>query len=309
MEKIGEDLYRIRVPLPGNPLKSVNCYVIADKPPVFVDVGMNMEACLNALRTAVERFGKPIVVATHMHADHLGVAGRIADVVLMSGEEIEVFRKFASGESWKRIVEFFIASGFPEDVARLALSLHPGVRFFAPPKEIREIELISAAGYEFEPIPTPGHTPGHVCLYERTERILLSGDHVLFDITPNIGYWENFNSLEAYIESLKMIRKLPVRVVYPGHREASSKLDERVEELLEHHERRLEEVIAAVDGKVNAWQVAQRISWDVDYGSWDDLPVTQKWFAMSETIAHLEYLADRGELRRVVDGGRVYYVK
>ncbi|MCS7121007.1 MAG: MBL fold metallo-hydrolase [Archaeoglobaceae archaeon] len=305
MEEVHEDIIRIKVPLPNNPLKEVNCYLIKD-PPILIDTGMNLETCYSTLKPVVEKFGKPTVVATHMHVDHLGLAGRICELVLMSEKEIEVFKKFTKKEEWIKLIKFFVSNGFPENLALEILSLHPGIRYFYPPRELKIVDLVSSSGYELEPLLTPGHTPGHLCLYEKREGILFSGDHVLFDITPNIGYWENFDSLKSYVESLKGLKKLKVKIVYPGHREASSSLKDRIDELLEHHKKRLEEVFNAVKSRKTAWQIAQEVSWDVGYKSWEEFPVTQKWFAVSETLAHLEYLADSGEIRKIIEE-KIYY--
>ncbi len=303
-----ENFYRIQVPLPQNPLKSVNCYLIRDDPPVLIDTGMNREECFEVIKEAINLFGKPRVVATHLHADHLGLAGRIADTVYMSEEEIKYLEKAKNLEFWVNTIKFYIASGFPTELAKLVSSAHPGVRFFAQPREVRRIvDPVNAGGYEFEVIVTPGHTPGHLCLYERSERVLISGDHVLFDVTPNIGWWLDFEDpLGAYIESLKKMRNLDARIVYPGHRKESKRLKERIDELIEHHRKRLEEVLSALNGKKTAWEVAQKVSWDIKFESWNRLPLMQKWFAVSETIAHLEHLVAVGEAERV-EGEMVYY--
>ncbi len=301
-------LHVFKIPLPGNPLKHVNCYLIEDNPPLLIDAGMNMEACYSAAKVIVERFGRPRVVATHLHADHLGLAGRIGREVLMGERDVECFEKFKRAEYWKDFVKFFISSGFPEDEAVKIFSQHPGIRYFHVPEDVKPLpDEIEAGEYSFKVIETPGHTPGHVCLYERSEGILISGDHVLFDITPNIGWWFDMDDpLASYIGSLKAIRDLRVKIVLPGHRNSSSELKGRVDEILEHHRRRLEEALEALDKEKTAWEVAQTISWDLE-GEWDSFPLMQKWFAVSETIAHLEHLVRLGKVERVERDGRIYY--
>ena len=66
---------------------------------------------------------------------------------------------------------------------------------------------------------TPGHIQGHICLYDEAKRILISGDHILYDIAPHIESWSYLvNSLEDYLASLEKVYDLPVEVVLPGHR-------------------------------------------------------------------------------------------
>ena len=153
-------------------------------------------------------------------------------------------------------------------------------------------------GYLFECIETPGHTPGHICLYESSKKVFICGDHILFDITPNITLSsEERNPLKEYLISLDKVYSLEVELVLPGHRSILSSQKERIQELKQHHQTRLEEVVSILaEGKQNAFQIASQMTWDISYKSWDLFPPAQKLFAFGEALAHLKYLEEEGEV-------------
>ena len=133
---------------------------------------------------------------------------------------------------------------------------------------------------------------------------MFTGDHVLFDISPNITSWlEMEDALGSYLDSLRAVRELPVRLALPGHR-GRGELAPRVGALLEHHARRLEELrtILRNEPGLTAYQAAGRMRWRIRASSWEDFPLAQKWFAVGECMAHLDYLRLRGLAARDWDG-------
>jgi len=151
-----------------------------------------------------------------------------------------------------------------------------------------------------------------MCLYEEGRKILFSGDHILFDITPNITRWPEFeDSLRNYLASLEKTHRLEVDLVLPGHRNIMKDHRNRIRQLQEHHKQRLHEVLQAVNaGEKTAWDVAPKISWDLVTPSWETFPAVQKWFAIGETIAHLKYLEQHGKIAcRRKDDRIVYSLK
>jgi glyoxylase-like metal-dependent hydrolase (beta-lactamase superfamily II) len=202
-------------------------------------------------------------------------------------------------------------NGFPEKELKEALEKHPGYRYsakgnvkFTAPTEGNVIDF---GDYRFKYVGTPGHTKGHTCLYEPDRKILVAGDHILLDITPNISLWDyEHNLLEEYITSLDKVYTLDVRLVLPGHRRIFGDCRKRIRELKEHHQARTEEVLSILEGgAMSAYQIASRMSWDIDCDSWDLFPVSQKWFATGEAIAHLKYLEEKGIIKRETSGHRI----
>ena len=104
------------------------------------------------------------------------------------------------------------------------------------------------------------------------------------------------------------MRALDVDLILPGHRRIWKSHKDRIAELKVHHHARLNEVIAALkDGDKTAYQIAPCIMWDIDYASWDDFPPQQKWFAVGETVAHVEYLEETSAVNRKIKNGRIVF--
>src|SRR5581483_524186 len=115
-----------------------------------------------------------------------------------------------------------------------------------PDHLMRDEEMLNLGAFDLSVMWTPGHSPGHACFYMASQELLLSGDHVLPTISPNVGLWPGSEEdpLGVYISSLKKLRGLAVKRVLPAHEYSFDDLDGRLDELEEHHEARLQEVLA-----------------------------------------------------------------
>jgi glyoxylase-like metal-dependent hydrolase (beta-lactamase superfamily II) len=318
IEEILTDLYRIELPLPRNPLKSINCYVIIGRHRnLIIDTGMNREECKAVLFPSIEKLGidlnKTDLFVTHLHADHFGLTGDLAsDSSKCYFSRAET--KIVKGERhWADLLDFFLANGFPEEELRKSMASHPG--YLYSPRRLVDItavddgQILEVDGFRLKCIETPGHSPGHMCLYDINKKILFSGDHILFDITPNISYWpEMGDSLREYLTSLEKVSKLDVSLVLPGHRRSWHNHQERIKELKKHHRVRLDEAVAALkQGDKTAYEVAPQITWKIEYTDWDKFPIVQKWFAVGETIAHLHYLVNDGVVKKNAVDGKIVF--
>ena len=318
-EEISPNLYRIEIPLPKNPLKALNSYLIKSRGRfLIIDTGMNREECMREMSSSLERLevdlNKTDFFITHLHTDHLGLVSSLAtdtSIVYFSQEDAATVN---SGRPW---YEFYLpvyrAHGFPEEELLKAVESHPASRYALKHRvefcTLNEGDTIEIGDYTFQCIETPGHSPGHMCLYETDKKILVTGDHILFDITPNITFWPQMgNSLKEYLASLEKLRPLDVNLALPGHRNIWNDHRKRIEELQEHHQGRLAEVLSALaDGGKTAFQVAPNITWDLDCSSWELFPIPQKWFAVGETIAHLKYLEEEGMVRTAMRENKILF--
>ncbi len=316
--EVAEGIYRLEVPLPGNPLKAVNSYVIKGRPRnLIIDTGMRRSECMEAMTEGLDALGVSASDAdffiTHFHADHLGLVSEIAAegaTIYMNRPDTE--RLLSKGWFESRFEVSASLHGFPEKDMREAIDRHParlyGVRLPLRFTPCADGDRIDINGYDFRCIEVPGHSFGHTCLYDERRKMLISGDHILADITPNLqGWFPDWNPLAEYLKSLDKVAGLDVELVLPGHRDVFCDMRGRIEELKKHHAHRAEEVLAALaEGPKTAYRVASEITWDIDCDSFDLFPLAQKWFALGETLAHLLYLEAEARVRREVrdDGGR-----
>ena len=166
---------------------------------------------------------------------------------------------------------------------------------------LHEGDVIEVGGFSLEVIDTPGHTFGHISLYDRKRALFIAGDHVLGDITPNIQAWsDEHDPLDQFLASLRKVSQLDVELCLPGHRSLIEDFAGRIEELDQHHADRAAETVAVLrGGPKNAYQTAAGMTWDIRAETWDDFPIMQRWFATGETIAHLRYLEDLERIARL----------
>jgi glyoxylase-like metal-dependent hydrolase (beta-lactamase superfamily II) len=163
----------------------------------------------------------------------------------------------------------------------------------------------------FEAIWTPGHSAGLICLYAAQTEVLISSDHVLQRISPHIsmGSQHDGDPLADYLRSLQTVRNLPTRTVLPGHGKPFTNLAERVDELIEHHQIRLQTILKALaSDKRTAYQVASLLPWRRSQHGWQQLSIFERMSAADETLAHLEYLANQEQIKKYHrDDGVVTY--
>ncbi len=323
MEEIMPNLYRIEIPLPRSPLKWLNSYLVKGEDRfLIIDTGFNTENCLKAMNDGLHQAGvdlhKTDIFITHLHVDHIGLAGTLAtgrsNVYFNEREAQKLNEQNRDWKAyWQRILDVYVANGFAADGALASLLSHPAQSYGLTRQMdftiVQDGDTIDMGNFSFRCVATPGHSPGHICLYEAQKKILVAGDHILFDITPNITYWVDMeDSLRQYLASLEKVNALDVELVLPGHRRLVHDLHGRIAELQEHHRARLHEVMVALgEGPKNILQIAPRISWDITAKTWEEFPPPQKWFAFGETLAHVKYLEGKGLVRHITQAGAITY--
>lgn len=322
VEQVLPNIYHIRVPLIGNPLKELNSYLIKDDGHnLLIDTGFRQEACRVALQSALDELGvrkeETDVLITHLHSDHSGMAD------LFSGEKRHIYISAIDRTIIEEAVlrnlnseqdDRFKAEGFSKRIVDLFADKSPA-RSMALPEGItnyfslQDGDVLEIAGYRLKAVLTPGHTPGHMCFWMEEQGAMFLGDHVLFDITPNITAWPGMpDALGSYLKSLKAIRAYDVEIPLPAHR-APGNFKDRIDQLLIHHERRLEEtmdILKANPGR-GAYDIASEMTWSIRCNSWEDFPMGQKWFAVGECMSHLDYLMVEGRVVREERDGKYHY--
>lgn len=313
IEKIQENLYRIEIPLPRLhhvALTTLNSYVItASEGNLIIDTGMDAEPCAMAMRSCLNELGVDLrrtdFFITHFHVDHLGLVESLAmntSEIYLSKLDVEKVRSVPGRDD---IINrgFAYAVGFPENELPRVTASHPGLLYRSNAQVTFTIpgdgDTIKAGHYTFVYVETPGHTKGHMCLYEPGKKLLIAGDHLLSDISTTIQLWcVDENPLQEYLASLEKVYGLDVDLVLPGHGDPFINCKERIGQLRHHHKRRVADLIS-IFGTVSKtpYQVASQTIWDMLCDSWHRFPAFQKWLATGEVMAHLKYLEGKGVVR------------
>lgn len=326
---VSEGVYALTIETPG-PLKTVNTYLLKDENDSYlVDTNWPTDMSIDHLghtpfsdpwslllglfeEAGVDPRTLKGIIITHAHADHMGYLPALQQLTgapaLLHSSEVKA-HSIRTGPWREAMGGWFRQHGAPVDIATKMVDNSP--TFQAIPlgtvRPLSDGEVITVGSMRWEIIWTPGHSPGHICLLERHKGILLSGDHVLPHDTPNIHAHPHLplNPLGSYIDSLRRVANLPVRLGLPGHGIVMDDFQGVVSNLISHHDVRFADVVRVLQsGHQNAFDVACAIPWVGRRMSLMQLAHRERWMAFSETIAHLQALEAQGIIKPVsLNGG------
>jgi glyoxylase-like metal-dependent hydrolase (beta-lactamase superfamily II) len=325
-EQVAPGVHRVPLPLPMDGLRAVNVYVLETPSGLTcIDAGWAIEVSRELLGEGLRRIGHDVrditrFLVTHAHRDHYTQA-------------VTVRREFGNatidlGVGDKPTLDLFNSGDLDRDptVARLRLGgafeiadgweeqfrgADPDLAMWELPDRWLDGEHeIDLGDRVLHAVPTPGHTAGHFVFADHERGVLFGGDHVLPTITPSVGFELVFaeNPLAAFLGSLRKVRELPDLVLLPAHGPVAPSSHARVDELLAHHDDRLEQCAAQVvpEGST-AHEVATRLTWTRHERAFTELDWFNGAMATMETMVHLDLLASKGRLARAeVDGTAVY---
>ncbi|MDF2680773.1 MAG: hypothetical protein K0R47_1963 [Brevibacillus sp.] len=244
------------------------------------------------------------ILVTHHHADHFGFAGEMQE---WTGAEVllpEVEQELAA-RAWTKagFRQFYQTTGLPdamidelqENVTALNQQILPVPTKIAA---LQEGDSFFLGELLFEAIKMPGHTSGHICLYNREEKILISGDHFTREVIPYISYhgYGDENPVATYLSTLKQMKSLEISLVLPGHGPSFADAQERLEELITHFESKLGFVYEQVSKEMTAYEVSRALATK-------ELATFQQWILLGETNAYLRELVEKGELGVETEAG------
>ncbi len=317
-------LYRIPVPLTGNPLKELNCYLFRRTEQqgsrnLIVDTGFAKRECFETIELGCAACGAALeetdILLTHIHADHISgvpLLKRPGIKVYIGRLDVKFLVESNGGRNFRDVLEDVVLRLRESRVDERILKEMTEATFSTiMPKEaqyceyefIEDGERLTAGGYTLKAVCTPGHTPGHMCFEVENTGAMILGDHVMFDITPNITHWPGVeDSLGDYLNSLDRIDACDVTLPLPAHRHKGD-FHSRISQLREHHEKRIEECLSVVH-RLNVgylYDIAGGMTWKIRADSWDGFPPMQRWFAIGECISHIDYLKKRGYIEELRD--------
>jgi glyoxylase-like metal-dependent hydrolase (beta-lactamase superfamily II) len=204
VEHVRPGIWSIPVPIPNNPLRYVLVYALElDSGVALVDAGWPTDDAWDALNAGLIEAGGSMgdvqaVVVTHLHPDHYGLAGRVREasgawVGLHPADAKLLDSRYHDTDGLiERMRELLEMSGVPKDklpdLNMASMEIKSTLNVALPDKLIEDHEMLDLPGWDFRAVWTPGHSPGHICLHSDRHRVLLSGDHVLPRITPNISF-------------------------------------------------------------------------------------------------------------------------
>jgi len=318
IDRISDNFYSITLPMPFR-LRHVRVYaLVCGRDVALFDAGLNLGGAYEILEKDLQSMGLGInyirnIYITHAHTDHSSLAGLLksksgarihltaaADSFLQHFRKLDLLNRQAS--------QFYLRHGLTVEQMETLFAVYSSIAqiicAFDVDEYLQDGEIREFGGRNFEVIFTPGHSPGHACFFFRREKLILSGDHILPHITPNLSpdiFDESFRPLNCFLRSLEKLKDLPVERVYPGHGPSFRGLTARLNELRAHHQRRSELIKNCLHGRPKtAWCVSQEI-----FG--ENLPDFDQFLAVNETYVHLLELKHMGLVKEeLADGVFVY---
>ncbi|MFJ3212578.1 MBL fold metallo-hydrolase [Streptomyces flaveolus] len=321
VEHLAGDIWSVPVPIPANPLRYTLSYLVPGLTMmVVVDPGWDSDEGWDALCRGLAAAGAgPAdvtgIVATHVHPDHHGMTGRLKDacgawVAMHPAERDSLPQRQPAAEpsGTETARAWLLEAGAPDRDIRDLLGPaekaeeSADFRLVDPDVLLEDKDPLPLDGREFVALWTPGHTPGHLCLAESSTRVVLTGDHVLPRITPNIGLHgrrPGQRPLADFLDSLSRLASWDDHEALPAHEYRFRGLAARTEQLRDHHAKRLDELLAVVDalGRPTLWEVTAHLTWS---RPWEQVG-PMRFAALAETEAHVRHLVELGLLLRTDD--------
>jgi glyoxylase-like metal-dependent hydrolase (beta-lactamase superfamily II) len=316
-QSLGNGIHLLPVPLPFRSPAWVNTYAIESSDGiVLLDCGTDWEPGREALRGGfksleLDESAVHTLVVTHLHLDHVGMSARLVREwgcrFVMHERAANLVDRYNDTPGYaKRLIRIAKGHGVPKQVLDAATTIQRAdyMPLIDPPDHTVSDgdHLDLGNGRFFEIVHTPGHEPAHICLRDSRTGILFSGDHVLPRISPVIMWDEGIGDvLSSYLGSLQRLLAMDIGVTYPAHGTLMSQGDERIRQLLLHHDRRLVDMAELVG-------TADTTAWDVMRKSFrPNLDELQTRLAFLETLSHLEHLKETGRIQNDDRDGVTFY--
>ena len=305
-----------------------------DNTHILIDAGMNFPNWKRIFFSELQKLNLSIkdidyLIITHDHPDHVGLMQEIKhenpniqllmheithDVIKwMTDPKNDEEIKNNAEELTSRTIKYGITEEMTKNMFGFSAGMHKMIPYTKPDRILNDNDEITFDSTKLKFVWTPGHSLGHICVFEEDNRHLFAGDHILSRITPNIGTsmmnpstekkYDFTNILDWYLKSLDKIDDLNSKIIFPAHQEVIYDPHQRILEMKKHHETRLSEVLKMIENKpLTPYRISQ-----LHFG--DDLDGLNTLLALSEILSHLIYLENQGKIKRIEKNNVFYFLK
>ena len=317
LTEVAAGVFELRLPIPFED-GLVNVFIFADGADAdLLDCGMNADESLRAIDEALKHLGARRLrrlLVTHIHPDHYGAAGVLAgngraDLYIHRLEVPLVHPRYVELEHLvEQVRAYLLVNGVPGDEADVLSNsqraLSQVVKTADPTVQLDGAERVPMGTHTLRVEWTPGHSPGHICLFDEEASLLFAGDHILPELSPNIGLHPQStpNPLGDYMAGLERMARLRPELVLPAHGRPFMDVGGRVDALVSHHRRRLAQIEELVGPE-------EKSGWEVALELWGPRAnLYEKRLALQEGLAHLQCLAVEHRVAKLVRPGSVRWL-
>ena len=325
--KVLPGVYQIKVPSPYIAQEYFNIYLIKDgRYNILIDTGYYAPKVLSELESELKVNGLEFgdishIIITHTHFDHCGLAGKLkessgAELILHETESEIIKNRWINFDNFMNQVK----SRFHQHGASIneltsflkVLKSQKGYVIPAfPDKMVKGNENLSFNSFKLKVLLTPGHSTGHICLYEPEKKLLFSGDHIMAEGIPPTSYLPGYseNPLGDFINSFHIFNTLEADMVLPGHGPVFNGLNERIQQMLHQINQHQLDVINVLGNEPkNAYEIARDIlKSGVQNQEWNKVSSVKKVMTLLETLGHLQLLVSDGRAKKSTKDDMIFY--
>lgn len=304
-------IHKITIPTPFS-VGDVNVYLVEGDALTLVDAGPKTSEAWNMLKKRLKELGfvpadLDQIVLTHHHPDHIGLLDFFDKDLPVLGHRLNTPWLCRDVAFFKRQSEFFLTLakqlGVPEKFAEKMANFDLSIYSCTHPltTAIKEGDKVDGLP-GFTVMETPGHAQSHIVLYNEKNGRMIGGDHLIKTISsnpllemPDKGKERPRPQLQ-YNKSLKRLLDMPISVVYPGHREEIFEPHRLIRHRLERqHERAINVWHLLKMKKMTAFALCKLL--------FPSAYEREFLFAISETVAQLDYLENLGKVNKQLEDG------
>lgn len=327
-----DGVYRLRIDIPFD-VKFVCVFLFElEGKKILIDAGLNVLPWKKKFLSLLQQINVKIedidyCFVTHDHLDHNGLLKFIKrknpSLKILMHEFTNYSLNFSADpekyelmkENARKFAETFSSYGMDQKYIQPILSWFLQwpkiVRYQAPDVILQDDDEISIGRSKLKIIWTPGHSIGHICVFNEKNSHLFSGDHILSRITPHIGQYHMLslvdskyvypNILEMYLKSLDKIERLNPKLIFPAHQEIIENPLERISEIRKHHQMRFDSICKVIkNNPLTPFEISQ-----IHFGP--NLDNMNKYLAINEVLSHLFYLENKNKVTRGKKNGKILF--
>lgn len=310
------DIYVLRNTMPF-PLRESNAFMAeSEQGWTVIDTGVNTPENQQRWTLALKEIGISFrhiqrIYITHYHHDHLGLAGWLQEKseaqVFLPQPDLLTFNTYISSDQYYPAVKDLclqagwnhqLIGSLADDVKSIDVLMQPYPYLSSLPEDSQ----LEFGGCRYRTYPVPGHSDGHI-VFIGDNGWLLGGDNLIKHTILHLTDWPHtrlVNPLEDHLQALQKIGSLDIKLVLPGHGMCFSHLTEKIEAVIEHHEKRKSQVLQGLKGISSAWDLAVKLFGDNPY-------IHIKRLVLAETLAYLNALASQQQIAVEQQAGINYY--
>ncbi|MFX0027567.1 MAG: MBL fold metallo-hydrolase [Candidatus Hermodarchaeota archaeon] len=334
-----DGVYQFKINFPSfEGLQFVCMYLLRlDGSYILIDAGLSFRECEDLFFSKLEKLNISIndlkyLILTHEHPDHIGIAKAIKcknpNIEILTHEMTNSLMRWMARpknleiaqnsveESSSHLMKYGVGEKHGRKVLNFMTNFRRLTEYQKPDRLLHDNDEILINSTKLRIIWTPGHSIGHICVFDEEKRYLFSGDHILSRITPHIGAYiipnvmleeyQGFdfnNVLNYYLNSLDRIDQLNPRIIFPAHQEIIYNPHERILDIKKHHENRLIEIAKAIEKEPKTpFEISQ-----IHFGK--NLSEINVFLALHEVLSHLIYLEYQNKVKRIEKGNKILFIK